>query len=94
MWHYSSLTLFVYLNIGSWIHTASGASANLDFNRNGSIQSGTVNVDLSVPQDLDTLDIFQASILIDWQNLVFDGGHIGEGLEAFSSPVSITCAGQ
>jgi Bacterial TSP3 repeat len=58
---------------------ASGnASVNLDFNKNGSIQPGTIAADLN--NDGDTSDTIAAS-QIDWSTLVFDGaGTIGDAL--------------
>lgn len=75
---------------GDWIDTVTGgASINLDFNHNGSTQSGQIPAQ-SVNQDNDTGDTHAAS-QNDWDHLIFDGGQIGEGFEALSTAAPIEC---
>jgi hypothetical protein len=84
----------VYIHKKGWIDNGTdGASAKLDFNDNGSIQTGllnpaTNNTDLN--GDTDEGDIFPAS-RNDWAHIVFDGGQIGEGFEALSDPPLMEC---
>jgi hypothetical protein len=67
-----------------WIDNGTdGASANLDFNHNGSIQSGTLPFQ-SVNNDDDTADLHQSS-QNDWVHLIFNGGEIGGGFHALSA---------
>jgi hypothetical protein len=79
----------VYIINKGWIHNNSdGASANLDFNFNGSIQPSLIATTLN--NDADSLDTFAAS-QNDWNNIVFNGGQIGEGFQALSAPNQVSC---
>jgi hypothetical protein len=86
-------TYGVFVTTKGWIDTTSGASANIDFNDNGTIQSTKLNISTD-NTDLN-FDGLRNSIINasqnDWANLIFDGGQIGGGFEALSSPPSITC---
>jgi len=85
----------VYIRKKGWIDNGiDGASANLDFNHNQSIQTSVLNpgvTDTDLNGDSDESDSFTAS-QNDWSILVFDGRQIGEGNETLNAPtLDVTC---
>jgi hypothetical protein len=83
----------VFVRGKQWIHTTHGASAKLDFNDNGNIETVSLNPTIhntDLNHDGDKTDYYWPCV-IDWLHLKFGGGQIGEGFKMLSSPESIEC---
>jgi hypothetical protein len=79
----------VYLRYKGWIDTGSnGASANLDFNKNGTIEAGLISADIN--GNGNATDSFSET-RNDWEDLIFLSSLNGDEFHGFFTPEYVGC---